>query len=161
MIIVNSRKYDGTIRRSWTCELVEESSELVVAVGSFDADVIHSDLGLIEKGTSSHEYFWFDRWYNIFRFVNPDGTFRNYYCNICMPPKFSNDVLDYVDMDIDIVVTAEFSYRILDRDEFEDHAKIYDYPMEVRERVESALTEVIEMIKLKDLPDASEVFATT
>ena len=161
MITVNSRKYDGTVRRSWTCELVEQAEGLIVAVGSFDADVNHSDLGLITQGTLSYEYFWLDRWYNIFRFVTADGTFRNFYCNVCMPPHFSNDVVDYVDLDIDVVVNPDFSYRILDRDDFETNAELYGYPTEVRERVETTLEGLLELIKLRDLPGASEVFATT
>ena len=161
MITVNSRKYDGAIRRSWTCELVEQDDDLVVAVGTFDADVNHSDLGLITKGTMSYEYFWLDRWYNIFRFVTADGAFRNFYCNLCMPPQFSNGVLDYVDLDIDVVVNADFSYRILDRDDFETNSELYRYPIEVRDRVDTTLGELLELIKIRDLPGASEVFATT
>src|SRR6187200_3232574 len=147
MITVNSRKYDGAIRKSWTCELVEQDDDLVVAVGTFDADVNHSDLGLITQGTVSYEYFWLHRWYNIFRFVTADGEFRNFYCNVCMPPQFSNGVLDYVDLDIDVVVNADFSYRILDRDDFETNAELYKYPTEVRDRVETTLEELLELIK--------------
>ena len=161
MITVNSRKYDGTIRKSWTCELVEKDDELIVAVGRFDADVNHSDLGLITQGTVSHEYFWLDRWYNVFRFVTADGAFRNYYCNVCMPPQFSEDVIDYVDLDVDVLVHADFSYRILDRDDFETNAELYNYPDEIRDRVEAALKDLMELIRLRDLPGASEVFATT
>jgi len=133
---------------------------LVVAVGTFDADVNHSDLGLITQGTRSYEYFWLNRWYNIFKFATADGQFRNYYCNICMPPQFSNDVLDYVDLDIDVVVNADFSHRILDREDFERNAELYDYPFEVRDRVEKSLEELLELIRVRDLPGASELIAT-
>ena len=161
MITINSRKYDGTIRKSWTCELIEEVDDLIVAVGRFDTDVNHSDLGLITQGTLSYEYFWRDRWYNIFRFVTADGAFRNFYCNICMPPEFSKGVLDYVDLDIDVLVDADFSYRILDRDDFEMNAELFNYPIHVRDQVEEALQALLELIELRDLPGASEVFATT
>jgi len=161
MITVNSRKYDGSIRKTWTCDVVEELDDLVVAVGYFNADVNHSDLGLITQGTRSYEYFWFDRWYNIFRFVTADGSFRNYYCNICMPPQLSNNVLDYVDLDIDVVVDPDFSYRVLDRADFETNAALYNYPIEVRERVEATLKELLELIESRNLPGAAEVFATT
>ena len=161
MITVNSRKFDGTIRKSWTCDVVIEDDDLVVAVGRFDTAVNHSDLGLIPKGTLSYEYFWLDRWYNIFRFVTADGAFRNYYCNICMPPQISDNVIDYVDLDIDVVVDADFSYQILDRDDYEANAERYSYPTEVRDRVEATLKELLELIKLKNLPGASEVFATS
>ena len=161
MITVNSRKYDGSIRKSWTCELIEEVGDLIVAVGRFDDDVNHSDLGLITQGTLSYEYFWLDRWYNIFRFVTADGAFRNYYCNVCMPPEFSKGVLDYVDLDIDVLVDPDFSYRILDRHDFETNSVLFNYPIEVRDQVEAALQELLELIKDRNLPGASEVFGTT
>ena len=161
MITVNSRKFDGAIRKSWTCELVHDDKDLLVGVGRFDADADHVVLGLIKKGTLSYEYFWRDRWYNIFKFITPEGTFRNYYCNICMPPQISNDVIDYVDLDIDVVVDADFSYRILDRDDFNTNASLYDYPAELRDKVESALQEISDLISARNLPGASEVFATT
>jgi protein associated with RNAse G/E len=161
MITVNSRKYDGSIRKSWICEVVEKLEDGIVAVGRFDADVNHSDLGIIRRGTLSYEYFWLDRWYNIFRFVTADGSFRNYYCNICMPPEFSNNVLDYVDLDIDVVVDPDFSYRILDRDDFETNAALYNYPVEVRDRVETALRELLELIESRNLPGAAGFSATT
>jgi uncharacterized protein len=160
MITVNSRKFDGTIRKSWTCDVIENDHGRIVAVGRFETDIYHPDLGLIENGTLSYEYFWFDRWYNIFTFVRPDGAFRNYYCNICMPPKLTNGVLDYVDLDIDVLVDADFSFRILDRDDFEKSAALYDYPIDVRVKVETTLAEIIELIGSRNLPDAS-LFATS
>ena len=103
-ITINSRKYDQSIRRTWTCELIERNDPLIVVVGEFDRDVEHPGLGSISRGTVSYEYYWLDRWYNIFRFHEPDGALRNYYCNVAMPPTLDNGVLDYVDLDIDIVV---------------------------------------------------------
>ncbi|HEY2866232.1 MAG TPA: DUF402 domain-containing protein, partial [Pyrinomonadaceae bacterium] len=103
-VLVISRSYDLTVRRSWKAQLTGSAPPLVELVGEFDRDVEHPDLGLIAQGTVSYEYYWLDRWYNVFRFNEPDGKFRNYYCNINMPPRFEDGVLDYVDLDIDVVV---------------------------------------------------------
>ena len=87
-VTINSRKYDQTIRRSWRAELIETTGSMLVFIGKFEFDVEHTDLGFIPRGTVSYEYYWLDRWYNIFRFLLPDGRLRNYYCNINMPPVF-------------------------------------------------------------------------
>jgi uncharacterized protein len=154
MITVNSRKYDGTIRRSWTCELIERQDPLLLFVGEFENDVEHPDLGCIARGTVSYEYYWLDRWYNIFRFHEPSGSLRNFYCNINMPPSFDGSVLDYVDLDIDILVWPDFSYTILDRDDYERNAARFGYPPEVDERVETAVKELLEMIGRRNLPNS-------
>ena len=151
LVTVNSRSFDGSIRRTWRCELVERCDPMLVFVGTFESDVEHGDLGLIKKGTVSYEYYWLDRWYNIFRFHEPDGTFRNYYCNINMPPVFENGVLDYVDLDIDIVVWPDKVWQILDRDEFESNSVKFGYSDEIRAKVEETvlgLTEIIDRDKL-------------
>ncbi|MBC7900349.1 MAG: DUF402 domain-containing protein, partial [Saprospiraceae bacterium] len=131
IITVNSRKYDLSIRRSWNCRLAERLDPLLTFVGEFETDVNHPDLGFIRRGTVSYEYYWLGRWYNVFRFHEPGGEFRNFYCNINMPPSFENNVLDYVDLDIDILVWEDGSYKILDLEEFETNAVKYKYPGDV------------------------------
>ena len=161
MITVNSRKFDGSIRRTWRCELIEQRGSLLALVGEFDRTVDHPDLGRIEKGTISHEYYWLDRWYSIFRFHEPSGSLRNFYCNINMPPSFSGDVLDFVDLDIDVLVWPDLRYDVLDRDDYETNSTRFGYPKHIIEKVEEALNELLKLIETRDLPGAAEMCATS
>ena len=151
-ITVNSRKYDGRVRRSWTGGLVSQSEELLVLVGRFDSDVEHTDLGLIKKGTVSFEHFWPCRWYNIFRFHEPDGSLKAYYCNVAMPPVVENRVIDFVDLDIDVVVWPDMKYDVLDRDDFERNSVKYGYPDDIRDKVEESLNEIVDLIGKREFP---------
>lgn len=151
-VTIRSRKYDKSIRRSWTCRLIEQKGPLLLCVGEFDRDIKHPGLGSICVGTLSYEYYWFDRWFNIFRFHEPDGAFRNYYCNISMPPAFENGVLDYIDLDIDVVIWKDFSFEVLDRDDFEENAARFGYPEHVILKAEESLSELIGWIERRDLP---------
>ncbi len=139
---VNSRKFDGTVRRSWICELVSWDDEKIDLVGSFDEAVQHPDLGSIKRGTISYERFYFNRWYNYFIFKHPDGQLRNYYINICMPPAVSEGVIDYVDLDIDIIIWPDGKFVTLDLDEFEANATRYDYPESLRTKALETLSEI-------------------
>lgn len=151
-VTINSRKYDLSIRRSWQCRLIQETDELLVFIGEFDLGVEHPELGKIAKGTLSYEYYWLDRWYNIFRFHEPDGRLRNWYCNINMPPVFKDGAVDYVDLDIDILVWPNFRIEVLDRDEFEANALRFNYPESVRNNAENAFNELLEMIGRRCFP---------
>ncbi|MEQ1921182.1 MAG: DUF402 domain-containing protein [Pyrinomonadaceae bacterium] len=151
-ITINSRKYDGHIRRTWPGGLISQSDEMLVVVGSFQEDIQHDDLGMIKRGTVSFEHFWFDRWYNIFRFHEPDGSLRNYYCNITMPPHFADNVLDYVDLDLDLIVWPERGYEVLDRDDLEKNRIKYGYPDDVVAGAEKSLAELIVLIESGSLP---------
>jgi len=151
-VTVKSRKFDGSIRRSWTCSFIEQKETLLVFEGVFDFDVSHANLGFIRRGTVSYEYYWLDRWYNVFRFHEPEGGLRNYYCNINMPPVFENGVLDYVDLDLDVLVWPDFKYQILDREDFEQNAKRFTYSDEIRVNVNAAMNDVIRLIEKREFP---------
>lgn len=151
-ITVNSRNFDGGIRRSWRADLVRLDMPLVELVGVFDVEVDHPDLGLIRRGTVSHEYYWLDRWYNVFRFHQPTGKFRNYYCNVNMPPLFANDVLDYVDLDIDIHIDEHGSVSILDIEEFEANSRRFSFPQTVIASAKRAVDELITLIAQREFP---------
>lgn len=143
---INSRKLDGTVRRSWTCRFVSQQDSHLIFEGEFESDVVHPDLGHIVAGTRSVEHYWLDRWYNVFRFFEPTGEFRNIYYNINMPPTLSDGALDYVDLDIDIVVWPDGRVVILDESDFEENAATFNYPTELRERVRATLQQIESML---------------
>ena len=152
IITINSRKFNNKIHRTWEASLIEQKDSLLIFVGKFEIEVKHPELGIIRRGTISYEYYWTDRWYNVFRFHEPDGKLRNFYCNVNMPPKFENNVLDYIDLDIDVFVLKDFSYRILDLEEFEENAQYFKYSKELCSKVKESLNELISMIETKVFP---------
>jgi len=131
---------------------VDQQKSLLIFAGKFDDEVIHTDLGIIKKGTVSYEYYWLDRWYNVFRFHEPDGDLRNFYCNVNVPPIFENQVLDYVDLDIDVLVWQDFNFKVLDMDEFEANSLKFNYPKDVIENAKNSLCELLKMINQRQFP---------
>ena len=151
-VTVNSREYDLTIRRSWTARLLENHGDLLVLVGEFDRAVDHTDLGHIAAGTISYEYYWLDRWYNVFKFHEPGGSLRNWYCNVSMPPTFADGVLDYVDLDIDILIWPGKEPIILDEEEFIENANRFSYSPDLIKNAASALEELKNIIRNREFP---------
>src|SRR5580765_4007015 len=126
-IMVRVLKHDGAEYRHWNARIRRREGLVLVLEAEFEIDVSHRLLGSIRRGTRTVEYYWLDRWYNVFRFLNDDGTTRLWYCNVNTPPAFSNDALTYIDLDIDILVQPDLSYQVLDMDEFETNSRIYGY----------------------------------
>ena len=151
-ITINSRKFDGKIHRSWKANLIDETNEIFLFVGEFETEVRHPHLGVIRPGTISYEYYWKDDWFNVFRFHQPDGKFRNYYCNINKPPFFKDNTLDYVDLDIDILVWEDFSFQILDLDEFDENVRKFGYSENLQNKVQKILSTLLGLIKSKTFP---------
>ena len=152
-VTVRSLKYDGRVHRSWPARLTRREGALVVLDAFFAEEVRHTILGTIEAGTLSREFYWTDRWYSVFRFTEPTGgRLRCFYCNVNTPPRLEADVLFFVDLDVDVLVRPDFSYSVLDEDEFDAHAATYDYPTDYRARVRDALEEIVRLIEGRRFP---------
>ena len=151
-IEVRTYKYDGLLHRNWPAQLLRREGSLIVLDARFPDQIVHDLLGTIAGGTHSLEYYWLDRWYNVFRFAQPNGKLRNYYCNVNVPPTFDGETLSYVDLDLDILVEPDFSYRILDVADFEKNAQRYGYPADLQANARHAVDELLRMIETRGFP---------
>lgn len=151
-LVVRVLKYDGTEHRNWRARLAAHEGELIVLDATFAEEVQHDLLGQISAGTISTEYYWLNRWYNVFRFSEPNGRLLSFYCNVNLPPELTAQTLTYVDLDIDILVKPNFSYQILDTEDFEANIERYRYTREVQAGVEKATHELVELIEAQSFP---------
>jgi protein associated with RNAse G/E len=151
-ITVRVLKYDGAEHRRWRANVSRQDEGLIVLDARFEDDVQHNLLGNIARGTRTVEYYWLDRWYNVFRFLESDGVTRLFYCNVNMPPVLSDGILTYIDLDIDVLVQPDLSYQILDLEEFAENAARYAYPEQVKIQTQSALDELISLIETRQFP---------
>ncbi|MBV6452744.1 MAG: hypothetical protein MHPDNHAH_03513 [Anaerolineales bacterium] len=72
------------------------------------------------KGDRFVEYYYSDRWYNIFAIYDrDDGALKGWYCNIGKPAVIEDGVVSYVDLALDLWVSADGKQTVLDEDEFE------------------------------------------
>jgi len=149
---VASLKYDGSLHREWPARLVARGDTLIVVEGVFETEVRHRLLGVIAAGTESTEYYWTDRWYSVFRFREPAGPLRNFYCNVNRPAEFDGRTLSFVDLDIDVLVSPDSTVEVLDEDEFETNAETYNYPAAVRLRAREALAELLALVEARSFP---------
>lgn len=151
-ITVRALKYDGSESRRWTATISRKEGPMIVLDAEFEYDVQHHLLGEIPRGTQTIEYYWLDCWYNVFQFMDNEGSTRLYYCNVSAPPKLEGDVLSYVDLDIDLLVQPDLSYQLLDREEFETNAERWSYSAETRRQALASVTELVSMIEARRFP---------
>jgi protein associated with RNAse G/E len=151
-IIVSVRKYDGREHRRWRARVAKRVGSLLILDSVFVEEIEHDLLGTIALGTVSTEYYCLDRWYNVFRFSDSSGKLKSFYCNINEPPSFDGHVLSYIDLDIDVLVAPDLTYKILDLDDFEANAHVYAYPDDVQANAHGALKELTKLIDVRAFP---------
>jgi hypothetical protein len=75
---------------------------------------------VLKKGDRFVEYYYSDRWYNIFVIYDrDDGQLKGWYCNIGRPAVIEEGLVSYVDLALDLWVSADGRQTVLDQDEFE------------------------------------------
>lgn len=78
------------------------------------------DLGYtsFEPGDVFVEYYYTDRWYNIFAISAANGSRKGWYCNVAAPATIKDDVIEQIDLLLDVWVDPNGELLILDEDEF-------------------------------------------
>lgn len=76
---------------------------------------------VFKKADRFVEYYYSDRWYNIFVIYDrDDGRLKGWYCNIGTPAVIEDQVVSYIDLALDLWVSTDGKQTVLDQDEFED-----------------------------------------
>jgi len=96
----------------------DESSVTLEALFTRD-DMPFMDV-VFKKGDRFVETYYSDRWYNIFEIHDRgDGKVKGWYCNIGKPAVIEDGIVSYVDLALDLWVSATGEQTVLDEDEFE------------------------------------------
>jgi predicted RNA-binding protein associated with RNAse of E/G family len=65
------------------------------------------------------EWYSSERWYNLFEVHDrDDDRVKCWYCNISRPAVFTDGVISYVDLALDLLVLPDGHMLVLDEDEF-------------------------------------------
>lgn len=109
------------------------------------------DLGYVcfEPGDRFTEYYYNDRWYNIFDIASADGQRKGWYCNIAQPASIFDERIEQVDLLLDVWVDPRGVPLVLDEDEFEADNTLSP---ELRKRAQDGLRELLEMIAAQKQP---------
>src|SRR4051794_18785174 len=148
---VLKQRYDRSIVFAWTGRLLEQTDEYVLLAGLFNA--LRRDLGyvVLERGDLFLEWYYFDRWYNVFQVYGHDGQLKGWYCNIGMPPVWQDGALGYVDLALDVFVHPDGQHLVLDEDEFAELKRDTLRPEDAAQ-AEQGLADLLALIAADGLP---------
>lgn len=100
-------------------EIRRDANSIVLEARFTREDMPYMDI-VLKKDDRFVEYYYTDRWYNIFAIYDrDDGALKGWYCNIGKPAVIEDGVVSYVDLALDLWVSADGKQTVLDEDEFE------------------------------------------
>ena len=120
-IKVQKKNPAGEVTYQYEGVLLERDENSIKLEALFDRkDMPFQDV-VFKTGDRFVEYYYSDRWYNIFQIRDrDDGHIKGWYCNIGMPAEIEDDVVSYVDLALDLWVSADGKQTVLDEDEFRE-----------------------------------------
>lgn len=144
-IRIESYKHDESFHRSWDKTTLLHLSDTVLIGGNNNVKVTESDGRVWRTREPAICTFGRGQWFNTIAMIREDGIY--YYCNVGSPFVFKSDnLITYIDYDLDVKVFPDWSYIILDKEEYTQHSRLMNYPAEVLYQVHSAVQEVLTWI---------------
>jgi protein associated with RNAse G/E len=143
--IIKSFKHDGHLHRAWLENWLvpdhllqpEHAAESMLVLVNSHTKIREADGRDWVSKIPVVCFFIPGQWYNIVALLESAGI--RYYCNIASPVYRSNDVLTYIDYDLDVILSPGGDRQVVDQDEYERHKINYHYPKIVEEKVQEGL----------------------
>jgi uncharacterized protein len=119
---VRKLKPGGTLAYAWGGIVLRCDTSGIVLRAEFNVDLVEREWATFRRGDVFVEYYYFDRWYNVFQISAPDGTLKGWYANVGLPAALNAEAgqLEYVDLALDVWTDPNGAFVVLDQEEFEE-----------------------------------------
>lgn len=103
------------------------------------------DLGYTRFETGDHftEYYYTDRWFNIFDIYSQSGIRKGWYCNIAEPALIFEQQIEQKDLLLDVWISPQGEPLILDEEEFTSYQGL---SAEQRAGAQQGLHELLQLL---------------
>jgi len=118
-IIVRKLDTAGDEKIRYPGRVLERTASAVVLEAFFSRERMELGFVTLKPGDRFVEYFYADRWYNVFVIYDVDnGRLKGWYCNVTRPAIIADGQVSAVDLALDLWIAPDGSARVLDEDEF-------------------------------------------
>ena len=145
-IVVDKLSPQGELKWRYEGEVIKRGEGWLRLEAFFDRDELSFMDVTLKRGDRFVETYYRERWYNIFEIHDrDDDALKGWYCNVARPAKFVDGRVEYVDLFLDLWVSAGGAQTVLDEDEF----LAADLEESTRHAAREALVELQKIFKSK------------
>jgi len=148
-IVVQKLDTRGRLVTSYTATVIERFAGGVLLDARWGRPTLALGYTTFETGDRFREWFYSDRWRNIFELAASDGSLKGWYCNVAAPAIITETEIRCRDLLLDLWVAPDGETLVLDEDEFAADDAI-DAP--TRAQALAALAELQEMVAARHPP---------
>jgi protein associated with RNAse G/E len=140
---VVSKKYEGSLRDEYETRLFAESDETIILFSEPGLRYLdHRKAAWFEAQDGLLEIYFKHRWYNVWHIAEQVSNLNLTYVNIALPATFQQNIVEWIDLDLDYRVHLDHRVERLDQTEFEQNVQHMGYPPDLIEQVGAACREV-------------------
>ncbi len=111
-IKVQKKNPDGDVLVEYEGDELGRDENSITLEALFTRDDMSFMDVVFKKGDRFVEYYYSDRWYNIFEIYDrDDGKLKGWYCNVGMPAVIEDDLVSYIDLALDLWVSETNFFR--------------------------------------------------
>ena len=118
MMHVRKLDHNGNVIATYDGELLTRDAHSVTLRAVWTWPTRQFDYATFEHGDIFREFFYNDRWYNVFEISTAQGELKGWYANVTRPARIMDDQLDWEDLLLDIWMGRDGEALVLDEDEF-------------------------------------------
>ena len=147
---IHGYKHSGKLYKVWDEAILLDETDEYYVFGNKNTRVTK----LFGKSWNTKEtailFYFKNNWYNIVAQIKRKGIF--YYCNIASPVIIEDNVIKFIDYDLDLRVYPDNTYKILDKKEYDHHKEQMKYSKDLQDIIKYKLKELIKRFNNKEFP---------
>ena len=143
-------KHNGEAYQASEETIILDIKDDYIVCGNYMVDVKEPEGHTYKTKELAIIYFYKHNWFNCIAQLKSFGLF--YYCNMASPYIIDENVIKYIDYDLDLRVFPDGGYKILDYNEYKYHKKKMKYPEEIDIIINKELQKLIVMKKNNEGP---------
>ena len=150
-IHVRKLRPNGSQAYAWDGHVLRCDETGIVLRAPFNVDVVELGYTTFRRGDDFVEFYFWDKWFNVFQVSAPDGTLKGWYANVGLPAEWKPALgeLVYVDLALDVWADPSGEFTVLDQDEFD--ALVVEYA-ELADAAQHGRSELIALAESRQLP---------
>ena len=146
MVTVVKQNPLGEVKIHYSGDVIQRLAYGVVIQAAWTLPARDLGYTVFEPGDQFTEYYYTNRWFNIFEIQRADGTRRGWYCNVAEPAHIHDDVIEQIDLLLDVWVNPNGELLLLDEDEFAADTTLTD---EQRVGAQQGLQALLQLLTMR------------
>lgn len=147
---IQAYKHDGSFHRLWSHAFVVQDDEDYIVVVSNRARVIESNEHRWHTREKAAFIFSKKEWFNTIATFREDGL--HFYVNLASPAIIDNNIIKFIDYDLDIKSFPNGFNKVLDINEFNGHCAKYGYSDDIKKILKYTLNKNLKRLENKESP---------